>query len=273
MIQTVQARTPAGALLTLPLRDASEGLAIKEIQGLEPVKATIVTSSFAGSDGSQYQSSRREERNTKLILDLEPDYITTSVEDLRDRLYGFFMTKRRVSLGFTLSSGLFVEIWGRVESFDAPLFTDEPRATISLMHMDPDFINPVADVVAGNTTDLTTESDVAYAGTVETGIKFTLNVDRTLTAFTIYHRTPDDDIRTLDFAAPLAAGDVLEISTVPGSKYATLTRGGTESSILYGVAPYANWIALEPGTNYLRVYAEGAAVPYTIEYNARYGGL
>jgi hypothetical protein len=75
------------------------------------------------------------------------------------------------------------------------------------------------------------------------------------------------------FAEPLIAGDVLTISTVSGNKHATLTRAGSDSSLLFGVAPDASWINLFPGPNYIRVYTEGAAIPYTITYTSKVGGL
>jgi len=273
MLETVEVRNDVGNLLTLPLEDGSSGFIVADIEGLEPVKATLVSSSFATMDGEQYHSSRREARNIKLKLDLEPNYTYDSVLELRHRLYDFFMPKSRTYLSFITSEGLTVNIEGRVESFDCPLFTKDPAADISLMCYDPDFVDPTPVILSGNTVSDDTETDVLYEGTIESGIKFILNVDRALTEFTIYHRPPDDVVRTLDFTGSLASGDVLEIITVPGSKGATLTSGSVLSSVLYGVSPQSNWIELQPGNNAIRVYAAGAAIPYTIEYSERYGGL
>jgi hypothetical protein len=86
-------------------------------------------------------------------------------------------------------------------------------------------------------------------------------------------RSSDGTMGTMEFIAPLSANDVLTISTVPRAKGATLTRLGSDSSILYGIPGYSSWITLYPGENYLRVYATGASVPYTIEYTNRYGAL
>jgi hypothetical protein len=35
----------------------------------------------------------------------------------------------------------------------------------------------------------------------------------------------------------------------------------------------STWINFFPGTNYIRVYADGAAIPFTIEYTTKLGGL
>jgi hypothetical protein len=273
MLTTVEARTASGNLLILPLEDISNGYVVEDIKGLDPVKATLVSSSFAQMDGEQYHSSRREARNIVLTIGLEPDYITESVRDLRLRLYSYFMPKSAIRLRFYDSDGLVVEISGRVESLETPMFTREPKVDISIMCFDPDFVELTPVVVNGNTVSDNTDTIIEYPGTVETGFVLVLNVDRVLNEFTIYHRPPDDSIRTLDFAAPLQAGDILTISTIVGSKFANLNRGGTISSILYGVSPQSNWIQLEHGDNNLRVYAVGAAIPYEITYTPRYGGL
>lgn len=273
MLTTVEVRNSAGDLLTLPLDDPSQGFVVTEIEGLDPVKATLVSSSFANMDGGQYHTSRREPRNLKVKLSLEPDYILDSVAELRKQLYNFFMPKTLADLRFVTSEGLTVTIDGRIESFDSPLFTKDPTADISLMCYDPDFVGLTTETISGNTVSDSTETLVTYDGSVETGILFTLNADRALSEFTIYHRPPDGVVRTLDFAGSLVSGDVLTISTVPGDKAATLLHASTESSVVYGITPQSNWIQLEPGDNYIRVYATGAGVPFTIDYNTRYGGL
>jgi hypothetical protein len=273
MITKVEVRTPVGTLLTLQLDDVSDGFVVEDIQGLDPVKATLVSSSFANLDGAQYQSARREFRNIVMVIGLEPDYITTSVRDLRTHLYNFFLPKSQVELRFYMSDGLIVNISGRVESFETQLFTREPTVNISIVCFDPDFTETAPVSISGSSVSDSSEFLVTYDGTIETGILFTLNVDRVLGEFTIYHRPPDGVVRTLDFSASLVADDVVVIDTVVGEKSATLTRTSTLSSLLYAVSPQSNWFQLQPGDNYLRVYAVGSAIPFSIEYTTRHGGL
>lgn len=275
MLTKVEVRTDQGALLTLPLQDVSQGLIVESIEGLDPVKATIVSSSFAQLDGEQYQSARREKRNLIINLALEPDYAVGSMQGLRNLLYQFFMTKQRVRLRFFSVDQPTVDIEGRVESFDAPKFMKDPTARISVLCFDPDFFTPDLVTLPGGTVSTTIETTHIYPGTVETGIVFKLLVDRNISEFTLYHRPADDSLRALEFQTPtpMIAGDLLEISTQSGNKYARLTRAGVGTSILYGISPQSNWINFFPGPNKLRVYAEGAAVPYSIEYTTKFGGL
>ena len=275
MLTMVEARTPRGTLLSLPLQDVSEGFVVENIEGLDPVKATLVSSGFAQLDGEQYQSARREKRNIVITLALEPDYVNTSVQSLRNKLFQFFMPKSPIKLNFVSTDLPTLSIEGRVESFTAPKFTKDPQVTISIVNFDPDFYDPTVMSLPGNTVGNMMETNYTYDGTVETGVLFKLLVNRTMTDFSIYHRPEDNEMRTLDFASPtnLLAGDILSISSQPGNKYCVLTRTGVDSSLLFGMSPQSSWLNLYPGLNKIRVFAEGAAVPYTIEYTTKYGGL
>lgn len=273
MITQIEARTVQGTLLSLSLDDSSMGILVDEVEGLDPVKATIVSSGFASNDGVQYQSSRREARNITIKLSLEPDYLTESVRMLRNRLYGFFMPKSEVSLRFYMEDGLIVDTSGRVESFESSLFVKEPKIDISIICFDPDFISTTPVELSGSTVSSTLDTIIDYEGSVEAGFIFNLNVNRDLLEFTIYNSTPDNVTRTLDIAATLQDGDVLSISTISGNKGVTLTRAGVDSSLLYAMSPQSSWLEFLPGENQFRVYATGLSIPYSITYVPRYGGL
>ncbi|AWN05976.1 minor tail protein [Streptomyces phage PherryCruz] len=275
MLQLVEVRTRQGDLLSLPLDDDSSGFRTVEVEGLGPVKATLVSSSFANMDGEEYQSARREARNIKLKIELDPNPETDdTVYGLRKQLYKFFMPKAEVTFRFYMSDGLEVDIVGRVETCEPELFTQEPTMDISVMCFKPAFYELTPELVPGTTTAGDVPISIDYVGTIETGIQLTLNVDRTLPQFSVYHVPPDGDTRTMDFDNyPLVAGDVLVISTVRGAKGATLTRAGVTSSVLYGISPQSNWIELQPGLNTILVQAEGADIPLVIQYTNLHGGL
>lgn len=274
MLTHVEVTSKQGRTLVLPLQNVVDGYVIQDIDGLDPVKATIVSSSFAQIDGDQFQASSRDNRNIVLKLGLEAAlYTQGSVRDLRNALYSYLMPKSFVKLRFIDNTGPAVEIYGYVETFDSKLFVKEPEATISILCMQPDFVDPRVIRIEGTTVSNTDEIEIDYLGTVDTGIDFTLNVNRAITAFALYHTPGDGTVRSMEFSLPLSAGDVLKISTTPGAKGATLTREGTTSSVLYAVSTYARWVALEPGINRFRATLVGDPMPYTIEYTDKYGGL
>lgn len=282
LLQQLAATNSRGVVLDLPLGDNSSGFSVKEVRGLDPVKANIVSSSFANMDGEQYHSSRREARNIIVTLGLDPNLAEQDVESLRRELYNYFMPKSATSLTFSMYDrfatnillqklALFID--GRIESFEAPLFEQNPEATLSIMCFNPDFVDPrVVEFDGSSVADLT-ETTLAYDGTVDTGIVFSIMPDRALTAFSIYHRPADQTLRSVDVQYPLAAGDILTVSSVRGDKYARLLSGGVETSVLYAVSPQSAWLELQPGDNDLRIYADGAPVPYKITYTNKYGGL
>ena len=282
MLVKVEVVNSQGDVLSLPLEDMANGYVLQGMDGLEPVKATLVSSSFANLDGAQYHSSRRESRNIKLQLGFDPNYLTNSVRLLRNQLYKFCMPKTEVKLRFyefdefdsnIVTQHHMVEITGRIESFESALFTKTPAVDISIVCFDPDFIDPVSVIKTGVSTAGLGETVITYSGTVENGIVFTIRPTRTLDGFTIYHRPADGTLRTLDFTSPLLANDVLKISTVIGAKSVVRTRAGVDSSLLYGMSPQSNWLEFQPGDNRIRVYAVGAAVPYDLVYTTKYGGL
>lgn len=274
----MEARNPNGGLLTLQLGDTSSGYYVREFTGLDPVKATVVSSQFAGQDGAQFQASSLPVRNITFTVGLDPDPTVNTVRGLRTQLYNFFMPKSLVTMKFyvddtddTTEDGY--QIVGYVESLASPMFTNDPTVVVSILCMDPDFIDPVTVNVSGMTTADTTPTHVAYPGTSDTGLVFTLNVTNPISEFVLYYTDPNGITWSMDFQYALLAGDVVTISTVPGNKYANLLRSGVTSSVLYAVSPQSTWPTLSPGDNYLKVSASGTANNASFSYNTRYGGL
>lgn len=280
MLNRVEVITAQGTKLVLPLPDMGDGFVVKEIGGLNPVKASIVSSSVAQKDGTQYQSSRREARNITMKLGLGLFY-RGSARTLRKQLYGFLMPQSNVLLRFIMDDEDDeppVEIRGKVEGFESDFFTKEPEVDISIMCFDPNFIVP-EPVVITDYANWDPEADyIDYEGSVETGIQFRLEINRDVNHFTIENTPPDGIKRILEYSGPmLIAGDVLDISTVAGNKYVMRTRAGKTESILYAVTPYSDWVNLYPGLNDLRFmvdYVSGyLPMAYRITYITQIGGL
>lgn len=273
MLTRIDVVTAQGTTLALPLQDSSAGFLVKNVDGLDPVKTTIVRSKFAQLDGTNRQSSSREDRNILMTLGFTPNYSTNDIRSLRNYLYGYLMPKSVVTLKFYVDGVLFVQVLGEVESCETPLFSKEPEVVISLICFDPDFSAPSSVVVPGNTVSTTTEQVLSYPGSSATGMKFKLSINRTLTGFALYNRLPSGITYAMDVVGAFAAGDVLDISTINRAKGAWLTRAGSKTPVLYVVSPTSPWVNLFPGVNNIRVAASGAAIPFTIEYLAKYGGL
>lgn len=272
MLNLVEVRTDQGLMLALPLHDTSDGYLVKDIDGLDPVDAVLTYSSMANQDDELEGAAKRVKRNVVIKLGYMPDYATGSVKQLRDRLYSFFMPKTQVSLRFYSDDMPTVEIKGRVEKMNAPLFARDPEATISIICPKSDFVGSPF-TVEGFTTSGSEEVEVIYAGSIPTGGILRVNPTRDIDTFTTYNRISDFTTLSQEFTFPLVSGDLLEISSVPLQKGAKLTRNGNISSILRGVSPSGTWLNLYPGVNKLRLTALGNGIPWSFQYANKYGGL
>lgn len=273
MLTEVQATASSGDILSLVLGEISSGIAVNDIDGLEPVKATIVSTSSPNQAGEQYMSSKRDPRDIKFTLGLEPDYISEMPEDVRNRLYRYFMPNTFVNLKFINQNGISADISGMTETFEAPLFVQNPKATISVRCFESDFVDDEIVSINGSTVSNTFMTTENYTGTVEAPTKLTLLVNRSVDEFSIYQNLPGGLSRQFNFAWPLIAGDTVQVISVPGEKKVSLMRAGISSSLLYAMSPDSSWFNFYPGTNTFRVYAEGAPIPYILTYSRRYGGM
>jgi hypothetical protein len=274
VLTKVEVTNSRGNVLTIPMVDDDiSSYLVSDIEGLEPVQATLTASSYAGMDGELFQSAKRSARNIKIKVDLDPDFVTDTFTTLRQNLYRYFNPKSIIKLRFYQDTGLYLDIQGVVEDFVTTLFDQNPSVNISVMCYQPDFTDPRIIQIDGHTVADTTNTDIEYAGSVETGIVLTLNVNRPVSDFTIYNIDEGGNIQQLDFTGALIADDVLVVSTLSGAKGITLTRAGVPSSYLYGRSAQSSWIQLFEGTNHFRVYTSAEPVPYVLEYVVRYGGL
>ena len=255
------------------MADTSSGYSVREVDGLGPVAATLTSSSIAQVDGAQPQNSRRDVRNITMKLGLEPDYVNTTVQSLRSALYDYLITGAIVGLNFYIDDVLTFVTSGQVETFDCPLFVNDPEADISIICYDPDLYGPAPVVLSNSTRSDTNTNLVTYPGTSEAGVIFTLNVDRVLTDFWITNARPDNQRQKMEVTGAYISGDVITIDTRPESRSVTLLRSGIAYPILYCLDTTSTWIALQKGDNQFGAFAAGIAIPFTMVYTPEYGAL
>lgn len=275
--------TSQGNGLTLQLGDLSNGIEVRDISGLDPVKATLVSSSFANQDGEVYQSSRRGPRNITMKLGLKPDPALSTVLALRRNVYTIFRPKIQVTLTFyvddtddSIEDGY--QISGYVESCQSSMFSADPEVDVSIMCFDPDFIDPNAVMTYGLTSVDVNPTFFLYSGTVDTGFSATISVHANISEFSILYKDPENRVWSMDIAYPFLVGDFVGIGTTPGNKVAVLVRSSTNSSILYAVSPQSTWAKFTPGDNHLQLSVPGdvvvgGSISATIAYFKRFGEL
>jgi hypothetical protein len=274
MLTMVSAQSSGGDTLLLPLMDSSGGYIVKDIQGLDPVKATLVSTAFAQLDGAQLHNARRETRNIVMKLGLEPDYISNNVASLRTDLYKFFMPKSMITFSLYADDVLWGTTETVVETCDNNMFSADPEVDISLICYDPDFYAPDPVTLSSSTVSSSTTTEIDYEGTSDTGILFTITFPGPYSGISLYNRRPDMITDTIDLSASFLAGDVLEINSNPLSKGVTIIRSGLRIPSLYSLNyPQSSWISLKQGSNLFRAYLPGASIPFSLEYTPKYGGF
>lgn len=273
MLTAVDITNSRGDTLHLSLMDYSIGYLVKDIEGLGPVNAALTSSSMAQVDGAQFQSARRDIRNITMKLGLKPDYSVDSVQSLRANLYAYLLPKANVKLGFYLDDILYAITSGQVETFDNPLFVQEPEADISILCYDPDLYGSAVNLSTHTQADSVTTTLIQYAGTSDAGFIFTLSINRSVSDIRITNTTPDGVQRTLEIVGSFVSGDILTINTIPGSKKITRTRAGLVTSVLYYKTSVSTWPFFQNGDNLFGAFCSGAGIPFVLNYTPKFGGL
>lgn len=278
MLQQVDFITKRGQELSLVLGDVSTGVILTEIAGLDPVKATLVSTTFAQRDGTQHQAARRESRDIIVRMSLDSRFGGAPIYRLRQDLYKIFMPKNAVKLVFHQTDLPNIEIEGIIEDVASERFTDDPTFGMAIRCNNPDFVDPVAKTYTGEGFPASMNfQSVEYEGTVDSGLEFEIDLSGSGigTGFVLQQITPNGDTRSLMFTAQVANHDTILINTNPGHKEVLLRRAGSATSILYGIDPQSQWPILEPGINQIGVQVTGGSHQsyYEFHYYDRYGAV
>ncbi len=244
---------------------------VLDVSGTNPPVAAINTVNVAGLDGSWFNSSKVEQRNIVITLNIHHP-----IEQNRLTLYNFFRVKRRVKLYYT-NAHRRVYIEGYVESFENNPWSQLQQPQISIICPDPfwkaiastsiDFSSsfalfefPFSIPAEGiefsrRQTLVTIKADV---GEIETGgiIRFTATTNQILNP-KFYNRTTQKFFG-IDF--DMYEGDVITVNSQQGEKSVTLLRSGVTTNLLPDRTVGSTWLTFVPGINELSYGAdEGAA--------------
>lgn len=279
MLTKVEAVNTRGDVLQLPLYDVSGGIVVENVDGLGPAKASYSSTRMAGRDGARKQAGRRDIRNIVLTLGLEPDYGVTTVADLRNGLYAFFMTNTDVTLRFFIDGVHHSSIEASVETCEPAIFSRDPQMIVSLLCHSPAFVAPTEVVAQGTTRS---NNEYWYAnnpGNMETEFVFQHVLNTVTTGMTLGVSNVTYGYKSLALtglsSAGLQVGDILEISTVSGNRGMWRVRGTSRVSLLSYMGVYRDLdMKLQPGPNNgFRVYQGTAVNPISLTFTPKYGGL
>lgn len=282
MLTEVKAYSSWRSAPLLPLsnspRAETDLIQIRNIDGLDPVKASVTTSPLGSVDGTSYTGSSVPSRNIVLTLHPNPDWGTWTFESLRRLIYSYFMPKIATRLVFYSDDMDPVEISGIIESVTVNPFSKDPEILVSIICPNPYFVALNPTVLTGQTIRVGGDVVVVnYTGTIETGI----NVRVTYVADPI----PGDigiqlgDPLATYFATLASVGSSMyfEMNSVPLQKYVQNVDMSTGLIVnllsKIHVQEGSAWPTLQPGENEFAVVTDKGTQDWTLTYFERFGGL
>ncbi len=281
MITEIKAFSSWRSAPTLPLGDSNRAEAdliqIRNITGLDPVKASVTTSPYGSVDGASYTGSSVLTRNIVLTIHPNPDWDTWTFESLRRLLYSYFMPKRATRLVFYSDDMIPVEISGVVESVAVNMFTKDPELLVSIICPDPYFIALDPIVITGETKRAGGGVvNVEYNGTIETGMNVKVTALTAPNPSEMYIWTGPES-PYLHVTATVTDTSYFEMNSLPMRKYIQNIEIGTgiitnllnKTTIEEGSA----WPMLQPGDNEFIVVTDQGVQDWTLTFFERFGGL
>jgi hypothetical protein len=254
-------------------RAETDPIQIRDISGLEPVKANVNTTPFGSVDGEAFTGASVPKRNIVITFGLNPDWDTWTIRSLRRLLESYFMPKQATKLEFESDDMSTVQIAGYVESFEPNLFSKDPEIQVSVICPDPYFtaIDPV--VATGLSSDEPKEID--YSGTIETGFVLEVSFANGLSPTLITVDTGNNAPADFSMLASVDASKYLMASSVQGKKFVqnVAFADGRTTNLLNAIQPGYFWPTLQPGVNMFDLVSDVGVQDWQLTYFERFGGL
>ncbi len=280
MINAIIITNHFGKSLTLELAcPEKSGLAVLDVKGLGPVKASVNMKEVTGYDGKKFASAIATNRN--IVLKLK--YMHPVVEN-RLKTYEYFPLKKKLKIEIqTDTKNVFT--YGYVESNEADIFSPDSGCSVSIMCEDSYFQSSIASntvfygINAGFEFPFSNESlteptivfsevetdlikNIQYDGEVETGFEMIIDAKGTVENIKVYDMDTrevmaiDTDKLEALTGQGLGLGDTISIQTRQGYRSATLFRDDEEINIINVLGKHADWFVLEKGSNLFAYTAE-----------------
>ena len=248
------------------------------IEGLEPVEATVNTSPYASIDGAYFTGSNVADRNIVIDLLPKPDWITWDVATIRNHVYKYFMPKSFVRLTFESTERAPVEIFGYVETCKPNIFSKDNEIQVSIICPSPHFkaIDPI--VIEGTTTGVAAADieNFTYNGTEETGINLKVHGGGDTPTFVSFQQ-PAPITAAFTVNVGVVSGYYVEINSIQGQKYVRnvneLDPDDDFTNLLNEVADGSKWPEFKHGAQQFLVWTAEAGQDWTLTYFDKYGGL
>lgn len=258
---------------------STDPIHIRNIDGLGPVKAEFTSTALATGRGEVHQGDSVGKRNIVLSLGLNPNWADQTMSSLRQLLYRYFMPQIWTKLRFFSDYLPTVDIEGVVESVEPNIFSQDPEMQVSILSHKPDFIGIDAVVYYGVVDNGTTELEIDYIGTVDTGFELRINKSFSNPEYTgpvtVVMKSPVEP-QTFEVASAVVnATKYFKLSTIPNKKRVQNVSvvDASVTNLLGGLSDASVWPKIIPGKNIFSVAASENDQFWTMAYFNRFGGL
>jgi hypothetical protein len=280
MLTEVKAYSSWASAPVLPLSDTgrteTDLIQIRNIDGLDPVKAAVSTAPFGAIDGVAYTGSNILSRNILMTLHPNPNWDNWTYESLRRLLYSYFMPKRPTRLAFYSDDIPPVHITGIVEDISGTPFVKDPELVVSVICPDPYFTAIDPTVLTGfSDRDASSPVEIDYNGTIEAGIHVEVSRSEDPAPSNIGIQIGDPSVQYFNVAAQVNSALYFEMNSLPRQKYVQNvdTSSGIVTNLLSKIQEGSSWPVLEPGVNEFSVITDAGLQDWELTYYERFGGL
>jgi hypothetical protein len=279
MIIKITAFTSAQDVDTLTLdSDGSpetDFIQIRDVVGLDPVKANLNTAVLGIPDGSIYIDGDVPSRNIVLTLRPNPDWDDWTPEALRQLLFSYFMPKNEVKLVIESEELPTVEIFGIVEDCSANPFSKDPEFLVSIVCMDPYFtaVTPFSTFGTAVALDSVAFDTFTIAGNIPIGMKLTM--DHAALTYYVGVQVGDPPISMFRVVPSAFSAARFQMDSRPRHKYVRdlNTADGDVLSLIPYIASGSVWPLFRPGDNKFALITESGGESWFMTYYERFGGF
>jgi len=240
------------------------GVAVKSVTGLGPVKAKVSMSDYASMPGSKFTGARQSSRSIGFNLVFLDD--TVVVETLRHRSYLYFPVCEKVIIEIETDYRK-VKTEGYVESNEPSIWgRDLEGCSVSILCESPYLESP--DVITYEIASVASAFHFPFSskespkellfgypfvgdsiivhndGDIESGCIFEIIALKDISNPAIYH--PEDNT-SFQLLINMDAGDKVIINTKIGQKSAVLKRGEETHNVINYIREGSVWFSLKPG--------------------------
>ena len=243
---------------------------VLSVTGTNPPVAAINTAAISGMDGTKFNSSRAEQRNIVITLNIHPP-----IESNRLALYNFFRIKQRVKLYYRNEHrDVFIE--GYVESFENNPWAQLQQPQISIICPQPYWLSVDDSKMDFSVTSALFEFPFSIpakgiefsrmnqvtnlllnAGEIEVGGIIQFSAVSSLVKNPKFYNITTGKYFGVDIE--MQQGDLITLNTNKGQKSLTLLRAGVTTNIMQDMSAGSSWVQFISGENELSIDADAGA--------------